>query len=55
MKFRFDLLESPEEDKDKKKAREKLKELCEMMVREAVKRDGFEDMYADLNGKEKKK
>ena len=54
MRFRFDLLGSPDERNEREK-REKLKKLCEMMVREAVKRDGFEDMYADLNGKEKKK
>ena len=40
MKFQFELLEPPAKDGDnKKKAHEKLKELCLMMVEEAASRE----------------
>ncbi len=51
MDSNFKLFEPPEEGDDEE-ARKKLKELCDMMVNEAVKRDGFEDMYADLSDEE---
>lgn len=54
MKFQFELLEPPVKYGDKKKrAHEKLKELCLMMVEEAVKRDGVEDIFIPLNEEEK--
>lgn len=53
MKFQFELLEPPVKYGDKKKrAHEKLKELCLMMVDEAVKRDGVEDIFIPLNEEE---
>lgn len=42
----------PSEEEGEDEAHKKLKELCLMMVAEAVKRDGFEDMYADLSDEE---